>query len=103
MNHPKGWMNLLKGSTPSSVRLMKLTYQSDLEMKVGMTFEVFEASQYSDLKLEPGWYWDAPECREDCTTSPRGEGGRYLYVNGPFKTRSDAYRHATRNDGDLIN
>src|SRR6266436_672960 len=46
-------------------------------------FEVYRGSDYPDLGLSEGWYWDIPECRVDCPTTPRIDG-RYAYANGPY-------------------
>jgi hypothetical protein len=42
-------------------------------------------------------------CRSSSPTTPRGEGSRYLYANGPYPTSQAAYEHATRSDRNLTN
>ena len=65
-------------------------------------FEVYRGSDYPDLGLSEGWYWDIPECRVDCPTTPRIDG-RYAYANGPYPTSGEAYAAAMHNDGDALN
>lgn len=83
-----------------------MPYDPNADSKAGLhdptgeaEFEIFRSSDHPGLKLEPGWWWDDPQCREDTPVHPRIDGS-YVYANGPFDSSTAAYDHAMTNDGD---
>jgi hypothetical protein len=75
-------------------------YDKDAEVRAGFhsptttaEFQVFRSSDFPELGLPEGWYWDFPKYRAYTPTTRRIKAV-YLYANGPFNTSVEAYDHA---------